>query len=89
MGKQYRIRLDDQDRHTIVEALADHLTRRVRRASRTCDIGTEASLLMRLAKPKAARPDRAWFAYHWKTCDKHIIYGRIKELVESSKGTVK
>jgi hypothetical protein len=44
---------------------------------------------MRLAKPKAARPDRAWFAYHWKTCDKHIIYGRIKELVESSKGTVK
>jgi hypothetical protein len=89
VGEQYRIRLDDVDRHTIVEALAHHLTSRVRRARHKCSIVAEASLLERLARPKATRPDGAWWSMHWTKHKKHHIYKHIKELVKISKGTVK
>jgi hypothetical protein len=89
MSEQYRIRLDDEDRHTIVEALAAHLTRRVRRARRQINIRSEAYLLARLAQPKATRPDTAFWAMYWRKDKKRTIYGHIRELVKSSKGTVK
>jgi len=89
MGEEYRIRLDDADRHTIVVALAEHLRRRVRAAKRTTNIQSEAALLERLAQPFARRPHSAWWAWGWSKGDKRDVYKRIEELTLESKGTVK
>jgi len=89
MGEDYRIRLDDAERHMIVVALAEHLRSIVRRAKRAVDIRAEAALLERLANPRAWCPGKAYWAWGWTTKKRGYVYKRLDELVTRSKGVVK
>jgi len=77
---EYRIRLDDSERILIVEALADHLYHRVRRAKRWIDIESEVELLDRLTNPAAHKPSMPWWARHWDLKHKRDVYRELRAL---------